>query len=52
MTRALFLSLLEEEMAKLPQSERLEEARGLFESLVLAEEFTEFLTIPAYARIA
>jgi len=52
LTRALFLSLLEEEMAALPQSERLEEARRLFESLVLAAEFTEFLTIPAYARIA
>ena len=48
---ALFDSLLAEEMAALPQGERLEEARGLFESLVLAEDLAEFLTIPAYARI-
>lgn len=52
LTRTLFLTLLEEEMTKLKQSERLEEARGLFETLVLAKEFAEFLTIPAYARIA
>jgi len=51
LTRPLFDGLLEEEMAALPQSERLEEARGLFESLVLAEDCPEFLTIPAYERL-
>ncbi len=51
LTRPLFDALIEEEMAALPQSERLEEARGLFETLVLAEDCPEFLTIPAYARI-
>ncbi|HYN45509.1 MAG TPA: malate synthase A [Allosphingosinicella sp.] len=49
--RPLFDALLEEEMAAIPPGERLEEARSLFESLVLAEECDEFLTIPAYARI-
>jgi malate synthase len=51
LTRPLFDTLLAEEMAALPHSERLEEARSLFESLVLAEECAEFLTIPAYDRI-
>jgi malate synthase len=51
LTRPLFDALLAEEMAALPQGERLEEARALFESLVLAEDCPEFLTIPAYARI-
>jgi malate synthase len=51
LSRVLFDALLEEEMAALPQGERLEEARGLFESLVLSEECAEFLTIPAYDRI-
>ncbi len=51
LTRPLFDALLAEEMAALPQGGRLEEARGLFESLVLAEDLEEFLTIPAYERI-
>ena len=51
LTRPLFDALLAEEMAALPQGERLEEAHTLFESLVLAEDCPEFLTIPAYARI-
>jgi malate synthase len=51
LTRPLFDALMAEEMAALPQGERLEEARSLFESLVLAEDCAEFLTIPAYDRI-
>jgi malate synthase len=51
LTRPLFDALLAEEMAALPQGERLEEARSLFESLVLAEECAEFLTLPAYDLI-
>jgi len=51
LTTPLFAALMAEEMAALPQTERLEEARSLFESLVLAEDCAEFLTIPAYARI-
>jgi malate synthase len=30
---------------------RFEEARELFEQVALADEFEEFLTVPAYARI-
>ena len=33
------------------RSIRLEIARELFESMVLAEEFPEFLTIPAYEKL-
>ena len=51
LTRYLFAALMNEEMAALPPAERLEEARGLFESLVLAEELEEFLTLPAYERL-
>jgi malate synthase len=50
-TRALFDDILADEMAALPASEELEEARALFVGLVTAEELAEFLTIPAYARL-
>jgi malate synthase len=37
--------------AELPDESVYTEARALFEQLALAEEFTEFLTLPAYERL-
>jgi malate synthase len=51
MTRALFDTILAEEMAALPASDALDEARTLFVDLVTADDLTEFLTIPAYAKL-
>jgi len=51
LTRALFEDLLAQEMAALAPEPRLEEARALFVSLVLAEDLPEFLTVPAYALL-
>jgi malate synthase len=51
MTRDLFDAILAEEMAALPASPELEEARALFVDLVTADDLEEFLTIPAYARL-
>jgi malate synthase len=56
---ALVGRLLEEELAKIRKSVgderfgagRYAEAAALFRDLVLAEEFTEFLTLPAYERV-
>jgi len=50
-TRELFDSILEEEMAALPASAELSEAHRLFVDLVTAEALEEFLTIPAYAKL-
>ncbi|MBV9883065.1 MAG: malate synthase A [Sphingomonadaceae bacterium] len=50
-TRALFDAILADEMAALPQSRELDEARDLFVQLVTADELEEFLTIPAYAKL-
>jgi malate synthase len=51
LTKRLFASLLKEEMAALAAVPRIAEARALFEGLVLADDFAEFLTIPAYDLI-
>jgi malate synthase len=56
---ALIRALLDEEMAKIRaavgeerfRSGKFEEAAALFRDLVLADEFTEFLTLPAYERV-
>src|SRR6185503_8388914 len=45
LTRDLFAALFEEEMAALTAVPHIAEARTLFEELVLAEDFEEFLTI-------
>jgi malate synthase len=37
--------------AELPEEPVYEEARALFERLALADEFAEFLTLPAYERL-
>ncbi len=50
--RALFGRWLEEEMVPLAgKVDRLAEAESLFAQLVTAEEFTEFLTLPAYRHL-
>ena len=51
LTPELFAALLDEEMAPLAAVPRIAEARALFEDLVRAEDFEEFLTIPAYRLI-
>jgi malate synthase len=38
----------DEEVAALPAQERLDEARAVFEQVALADDFVEFLTLPAY----
>ena len=58
-TAGLFRARMKETVERLARelhegekrSSRLEIARGLFESMILAEEFPEFLTIPAYEHI-
>ena len=42
---------IEEEVTALPPQERLGDARELFEQVALADEFVEFLTLPAYERL-
>jgi malate synthase len=45
--RALYEKLRDEELAKLPASPQLQQARRILDDLVLGE-FLEFLTLPAY----
>src|SRR5712664_267817 len=45
--RALYEKLRDEELAKLPDSAQLKQARRILDDLVLGE-FVEFLTLPAY----
>jgi malate synthase len=46
--RDRILAIADEEVASLPDQERLEEARDVFEQVSLADDFVEFLTLPAY----
>jgi malate synthase len=51
---ALYQSIRDEELAKLHEGhdpQRLAEATALLDTLVLSEEFVEFLTLPGYARL-
>jgi malate synthase len=43
--------MIAEVVAELPSEPVYEEARALFERLALADEFAEFLTLPAYERL-
>ena len=52
LTAELFAALVEEEMAALGPRPHLAEARALFEALVRADEFAEFLTLPAYEMLS
>jgi malate synthase len=54
-TRELYVALRDEELAKLvgvPGAGQLEQARELLDTLVLSEQFSEFLTLLAYERLA
>jgi malate synthase len=46
--RDRLLTIADEEIASLPAQERLDDARSVFEQVALADEFVEFLTLPAY----
>ena len=50
-TAELVRRILDEELAKLDEPERFTAARELFEEVALADDFAEFLTLPAYQRI-
>jgi malate synthase len=50
-SRADVERVIEEVAATLPDDEVHREARALFERLALADEFVEFLTLPAYERL-
>jgi malate synthase len=51
MTAELVRRILDEELAKLDDPDGFGPARELFEAVALADEFVEFLTLPAYERI-
>jgi malate synthase len=53
LTGELYRRLRDDELAKLRRFEgdRIDDARVLIDRLVLADEFTEFLTVPAYELI-
>jgi len=48
--RALYEKLRDEELAKLPDSPQLKQARRILDDLVLGD-FVEFLTLPAYEQL-
>ncbi|HEY1958437.1 MAG TPA: malate synthase A [Polyangiaceae bacterium] len=51
LTKERYRAVVDEELARLPDPARFDEARKLFDSLVLQERFEEFLTLPAYERL-
>ncbi len=52
LTRDRYLAIVSEEVSRLPDPKRFTEARNLFDQLVLADRFAEFLTLPAYEQLA
>ena len=52
-TRALYQQTRDEQLAKLTASDpaRYKEAAEILDSMILADAFPEFLTLPAYARL-
>jgi malate synthase len=50
-TEELVRSVVAEEVAGIGQLDNLDDARRLFEQVALAEEFPDFLTLPAYELI-
>jgi malate synthase len=50
-TAELVRQVIEEEVAGIGEIERLDDARRLFEQVALADEFPDFLTLPAYELI-
>jgi len=49
--RERVLAIAAEEVAELPEQPRLGEATETFEQVALADDFVEFLTLPAYALL-
>jgi malate synthase len=50
-TEELVRGVIEEEVAGIGELDRLDDARRLFEQVALADEFPDFLTLPAYELI-
>ncbi|MGH3342956.1 MAG: malate synthase A [Carbonactinosporaceae bacterium] len=50
-TRALLDRIIAEELDKLGDPDAYTDARTLFQQVALADDFVEFLTLPAYARM-
>ncbi len=51
-TRELVLTIVDEEIAKLPDgADAYAEARRMFVEVAVADDFVEFLTLPAYDRM-
>jgi malate synthase len=50
-TEDLVRRVIEEEVAGIGELDRLDDARALFERVALAEEFPDFLTLPAYELV-
>jgi malate synthase len=50
-TEDLVRQIIEEEAAGIGQLDRLDDARRLFEQVALADEFPDFLTLPAYELV-
>ncbi|WP_371821250.1 hypothetical protein [Blastococcus sp. PRF04-17] len=51
-TEELVRRVIDEEVAGIGQLDRLDDARRLFEQVALADEFPDFLTLPAYELIS
>jgi malate synthase len=49
--RDLFDQLFDEEVGLLQDVENITEAADLFREMIVADEFVEFLTLPAYERL-
>jgi malate synthase len=52
LTRERYLAIASEEVSQLPDPKRFTDARKLFDQLVLADRFEEFLTLPAYEQLS
>jgi hypothetical protein len=49
--RTMVRRVIDEEVTGIGDLDRLDDARALFEQVALAEEFPDFLTLPAYELI-
>ena len=50
-TEELVRRVIDEEVAGIGESQNLDDARRLFEQVALADDFPDFLTLPAYAMV-
>jgi len=50
-TKELVRRIIDEELAKLENPARFAEARALFEEVALADDYVDFLTLPAYEHM-